>query len=262
MEIINKFPSDDVEYNVGDLTCDKEYTKEDVQALRDIISGNSNNSSPVSMIIADINKDGIVDEEDLKILIQIINGAYNPITNLTDEEAEAKHLALDLTDEIFPPEDLVNEISQELSIIRETFGTQLPQINNIFYWNYNQPNKGSFKIEFDNETYEKVINGEYTEWNELNKEYGLEFIRIENKEIQLIFNDVLNNDKLVEMYKTLPGVKSARTLFMIPFRPVPTVGVRNVDGNRKYIFIEVDSSYNTICHEFEFTSDGIEYTTY
>lgn len=259
LEIINSFPSDDVEYNVGDLTGDKEYTIEDVQALGNIISGDLKDSSPLTIIIADINKDGVVDEKDLEILTEIINGEYKGFIDFTDEEAEAKHLALYLTDEIFPPEDLVMEISQELSIIRETYGTQLPQIKNIFHWNHNKFNKANLKVEFDDETYEKVINEEYTEWNQLNIEYGLEIIRIQDKECLLIFSDVLNNDKLTELYKTLPGIKSVITSFMIPFRPVPTVGVEDVDGNRKYTFIEVDSYGNTTSHVFQFNGEDVEY---
>ena len=51
LEIINSFPSDDVEYNVGDLTGDKEYTIEDVQALGNIISGDLKDSSPLTIIL-------------------------------------------------------------------------------------------------------------------------------------------------------------------------------------------------------------------
>ena len=76
----------------------------------------------------------------------------------------------------------------------------------------------------------------------------MEIIRIQDKECLLIFSDVLNNDKLTELYKTLPGIKSVITLFMILSVPVPTVGVEDVDGNRKYTFIEVDSYGNTTSH--------------
>ena len=46
---------------------------------------------------------------------------------------------------------------------------------------------------------------------------------------------------------------------MIPFRPVPTVGVEDVDGNRKYTFIEVDSYGNTTSHVFQFNGEDVEY---
>ena len=54
--------------------------------MGNIISGDLKDSSPLTIIIADINKDGVVDEKDLEILTEIINGEYKGFIDFTDEE--------------------------------------------------------------------------------------------------------------------------------------------------------------------------------
>ncbi|PQQ66394.1 hypothetical protein [Acetivibrio saccincola] len=240
-----------------------------MQILKDILSRSLDDLLPLTKLIADINKDEIIDEMDFSLLDQTVNSYYIPeffvdclgrsVDDFSIEEAEAKHLALYLTDEIFPPEDLVEKISGELSGIREIFGADIPQLKETYHFNYNKYYNANLLINFNEETLEKVIAGEYNEWDDLNKIYGVQLIKIYNKNVTLIFNDVLSNQKLVNIYKELPGITRINTLSLVLIYQPSTVHIKEVDGYRRYTFVIVDSPDNELRHVFEVRDNYIEY---
>ncbi|MDQ2086238.1 dockerin type I repeat-containing protein [Herbivorax sp. ANBcel31] len=357
LEIIDKFPSNDVEYILGDLTGDEQHTYKDIEILEDFLSGEVETLSPLKMIIADINEDGIVDENDLDLLKQIVNDegiiidkehwyletqgsefgeagviklyleghasgnratvttsiedleekellldednrfsqtveiasfsnldSFNGVsadttvtsyigdfqttaklelsefTDLSDEEAESKYLASLLCDEIIPSENLIYEIEDELSLIRSTFSEEFPKISNVSPQHNYRFNKSNFTIKFDEETLEKIKVGQYDEWNELNEKYGLELISINDAEVTLIFDDLLNNRKLKELYEDLLGVEQVRFQFVPLETPSLIIFVDPILSTDDRIYTLMyenpdSSSYSEVMYMFEF-KDG------
>ncbi|TYQ13263.1 UNVERIFIED_CONTAM: hypothetical protein Cloal_4330 [Acetivibrio alkalicellulosi] len=183
----------------------------------------------------------------------------------SNSEAEAKLLALTDSDEIFPPVKLVDEIKSQLSTIRSMYSESVPEISDITYYHLNRYNKANLEISFDEETLKQVIDGEYFEWDQFNYTYGLKIMNITNTTVKLFFDDVLSNEKLMQIYEELPGVQRVMTAFIAPAIPVSTISTKMVNEKRMYLFYDY-SNYNAYSHGtihgFKFEDDVPEYLGY
>lgn len=128
----------------------------------------------------------------------------------SEDIGEAEIMALCLSGEITAPEDLVDQILDDLLYIRNNFGGNSNPIDSIRFHPPWVP--GCIIIGFDDSTAQKIIRGEYDAWDTLNEEYPVfeidtNFIPGFSYIVVLFFEDTLNSRRLSELYEDLPGVR-------------------------------------------------------
>ncbi|TYQ18244.1 UNVERIFIED_CONTAM: dockerin type I repeat protein [Acetivibrio alkalicellulosi] len=355
LQLITSFPVDDIDYMLGDLTGDGKHSYEDIEILEALILDEIDDISPMLMLVADINEDGVVDENDLIFLKEIvysnslklegvnwyvdgiftgdldivkvyikgsIDGERATITtfmsgqseetelkldeskrfsqlvslesfekiniieenyysttitvyngsdrishqlkspNLAseykekcyDDRCEAKALATSISDEIIPPEELVDEIQKHLSVIRTTYIELMPQLGRIRYlcdtdWIF---------VKLDEESYIDVLNGYYSHWDELNYIYKINriltggFSNTQNLS-SLMFDGPVN----AKMYVQLPGILSAGRLEL-----GDSIYTKVINGNRVYLFYRRYDAFEIGIYGFKIENDSPEFLGY
>ena len=115
-------------------------------------------------------------------------------------------MALYLSGELVAPNNLREQVSQDLAAIRSEFGEEFPAVNRISFRLPWRPS--SILVDLDDATAEEVANGEYHAWDELNEMY--EVTDINQLQITptvvLDFEGMLHSGRLAERYADLPGV--------------------------------------------------------
>ena len=123
---------------------------------------------------------------------------------------EAGLIALCLSWELVAPDSLYNQILSDLVAIRSTFGDNFDAIRITFMppWI-----ASCLMVGFDDTTAQKVANGEYRAWDELNKKYGVTKINTSavtrSGYAELYFKGRWHPRRLGEQYAVLSGVTYA-----------------------------------------------------
>lgn len=150
---------------------------------------------------------------------------FNPLSDqdleLTPEDQEeAELIALCLSGELSASDDLYNLILKDLAVIRLRFGDELEPIKRVRFRPPWVP--GCVMVGVDESTANKIGNGEYHAWDELNQKYQvieMDTSGIRYKWIVLYFKDKLHPRRLSELYGALPGVRYAEPNFVIGDSP-------------------------------------------
>jgi hypothetical protein len=134
----------------------------------------------------------------------------------TNEATEFELMALCVSGELYPPQDLTNVLHDDITGIRslvfdkEYFSEPLPQTDILF----SPPWKpGEIGISFDDETQGIVVSGEYTAWDQLNATYHAEKVNIDilfRVFVKIEFNEkAVHPKRIAEEYNDLAGVEFA-----------------------------------------------------
>ena len=121
-------------------------------------------------------------------------------------------MAMCLSEELTAPQDLTEQILDDLLYIRNDVGDDFEVIDSIRFHPPWVPGYGII-IGFDDSTAQKIIRGEYDAWDTLNEEYSV--IEMDSNLIfvfpyvVLYFEDTLNCRQLAKLYAQLPGVLNA-----------------------------------------------------
>ena len=153
----------------------------------------------------DFHKEGGLDP--IPVIEPVMFPMKGDVTNHTTTE-EAKQLAVEYKDTLYPDEDFSRQISIDLFVIRETFGVFIPIIRNITY----RPPWVPYEIiiSYENETWDKIIDGEYHAWDELNEEYNMTIKKARSytntRYFVLSFGQIIHPIHIASLYSDLPGV--------------------------------------------------------
>lgn len=170
-----------------------------------------------------------VDDDDI-----IVVGEHEPVfAPFTTTITEAKKIALFLSDNMTPPEDLSNSVLNELSLIRETYGS----FYNQAYITYSPDVEiSTFILLFDTATFQQVLSGNYHAWDELNSTYNISEISHDSNYVILrSSDDFLNPYRLIELYSGLPGVAVAEPNYLCGDGPY--IHVNSTENGRTYLFV-------------------------
>ena len=131
--------------------------------------------------------------------------------DLTAEDyKEAELIALCLSGELVAPNNLYNQVLEDLADIRSTYGDSFGSIQRI---RFRSPwVAGNLIISFDSSAAQMVADGEYHAWNQLNEQFQVTDIdtsSIKYQWVLLTFNDRYHPRRVAEEYKDLPGVRYA-----------------------------------------------------
>jgi hypothetical protein len=148
---------------------------------------------------------------------------------------EASLIALCLSGELEAPEFLSNEVLIELATIRSIFGDDYPITRLEFMppWVV-----GCLIVVFDDTTAEKVANGEYQAWDQLNHWCQVTKINIYEEPrhnfVKLNYEKLMHPNRLGELYQNLPGVIHSHANYLEG--DWPNVYPRKMDGTMTYLF--------------------------
>ncbi len=151
---------------------------------------------------------------------------------LGDQEAEL--VAMCLAREFVAPDELYNQVLNDLAAIRSTFSDEVPIVTQIGFTPPWEPS--AVLVGFDEATASKVTAGEYTAWDGLNEELSLisfNILELTGMAI-LIFEGLLHPRCLCGLYDDLPGVEyAAPNFYMGDFS---NVYARIAGGGITYLF--------------------------
>lgn len=163
------------------------------------------------------------------------DSATEPARKLTllADQAEAELVALHLSGEIQAPPALADAVGEELRILRETYGAEIPEVLDLRHRAPWDPT--DLLLVADEETARAILNEEYDAWDTLNETYGLQDIHsLRYDGFVLRFARPWHPCRLGELYRELPG--------MVLVEPNGIIGdSSNVhawehDGQRTYLF--------------------------
>lgn len=136
-----------------------------------------------------------------------------PIEGTPKENEEAELMAICLSGELIAPDSLYQQIVSDLEAIRSQFGDSIEMVNNI---KFSPPWAPScLLINFDDSTGEKILQGEYDAWDELNLMYKVTQIKTRpvipgfGCFVTLYFEGRFNPCHQADQYRVLPGVMFA-----------------------------------------------------
>jgi hypothetical protein len=131
--------------------------------------------------------------------------------DFSDEDIhEAKSLALELNGGLEAPEDLWLRIANELLGIRSMFGDEYNGVNIRFVPNWVP---GKISIGLDDETAQRIVDGNYHAWDDLNKRFGATVSDLRQRpgrsHVYITFDARYHPVRVAEYYESLPGVRYA-----------------------------------------------------
>ena len=125
---------------------------------------------------------------------------------------EAKVIALCLSGEMRPPCSLSRTVERNLAAIRSNYAEQYAALDTLTFIPPWKP--GCIHIDFDETTARMVQDGEYHDWDNLNRQFGLDTLDIHVSgsvgHASLCFEGLLHSRRLAEAYAYLPGVLGVR----------------------------------------------------
>jgi hypothetical protein len=128
---------------------------------------------------------------------------------LVESSEEAQLVALCLSNSLRPPDTLSSRVQTELDSIRALFGSVHVVVDSVRFTPPWEPS--CILVEFDEETAELVLQGDYHAWDDLNEEYGITEINerlLDSMELATLhFEGVLHPRHLAALYDSLPGVR-------------------------------------------------------
>ena len=118
-------------------------------------------------------------------------------------------MALWLSGELSPPQELHLRLLRDLGAIRSVYGDSIERVNQIRFrapWGVSQTIVG-----FDEETYPLVEAGDYHAWDGLNQTYQLSRTKTSTfgRSVLLRLEGLLHPERLSDSYAALPGVTYA-----------------------------------------------------
>ena len=122
---------------------------------------------------------------------------------------EAEEMALWVSKALVAPEALYNEFKQGLSALRSEFGDSVPILKEMPFSPPRQPSL--IKLTFDSVGKERVLYGNYNDWDSLNTIFRM--TRMDTSRVlhylfvYIRFEGLVNSDSLASYYRGLPGVK-------------------------------------------------------
>jgi len=123
-----------------------------------------------------------------------------------EDVIESDSIAVQMTGDILPSEDLSKQVCAQLQSIRRTFDQTIKQVEIRFrpIWALSE-----IVIGFDEATFDEVQNGSYHAWDDLNGKYQIKEINLlaETFFAHLTFENILHPRRLAELYENLPGVE-------------------------------------------------------
>ncbi len=155
---------------------------------------------------------------------------------------EARAIAMCESGEIIPPEDLSLRIKRQLSGIRSKFKNEVLQGLPRY-----QESQGSYvlSVEFDPSEYRRVLDGSYSEWDELNDSYSVARISFHSTTYHVAYLNfgpgsgrLINLCALAREYVKLPGVRRAEPapIPVIPEAVSHGIVSHQADRYRAYLF--------------------------
>jgi len=152
---------------------------------------------------------------------------------------EANKMALYYSGELYPPEHLVRQFDEELTLIRRTWGDSIPIVNYGFILPWVM---GTLFMEFDDTAFATLENGVNPAWEELNDKLGTNYFILFGGSDGPIPNWVgvkavgyIHQIRLGEYFVGFPGIKHIEGSFY----PIPYAGyfVRSqIDNQVNYYF--------------------------
>ena len=151
---------------------------------------------------------------------------------LGDREAEL--VAMCLSKEFVAPEELYAQVLDDLAAIRSAFGGELAVINEITFMPPWQ--ESAVVVAFNESTAAEIAAGEYTGWDELNRELHLIDYNFtaEVGWALLYFQGLLHPRCLCRRYKGIPGAKDTMPNFYMG--EVSNIYARSTGGGITYLF--------------------------
>lgn len=147
-------------------------------------------------------------------------------------------MALCLSGEIRAPQDLKEQLIDDLSYIHNDVGDDFEVIDSIRFFPPWVP--GSISMGLDDSTAQKIIRDEYDAWDTLNEQYQV--VEIDTHFIPgfshatLYFEEILNPRRLSELYEELPGVKYAEPNYYMHSYDPPNVYPKTEGDGITYLF--------------------------
>lgn len=133
-----------------------------------------------------------------------------------DPVVEAGLAALWLSDSLFAPEELADEIQNKLALLREQYSEEIPEVNIKFQY---PETPTALSLIMEPYALDKLNAGTYHEWDSLNQEFGVKDIVIDTISyyklvvlVNLEFEDYLNTYLLSSKYLALAGVRHVRSV--------------------------------------------------
>jgi hypothetical protein len=128
---------------------------------------------------------------------------------------EARLAALWLSDSLFVPEDLAQEIQNKLALLRKKYSEEIPQVNIKFQ--FPAPAK-TLIVMMKPHALEELKESNYHEWDSLNQANVVDSIVIDSTHygrepmVRIRFKDYLNPFLTIPEYSNLNGIKYASAL--------------------------------------------------
>jgi len=174
---------------------------------------------------------------------------FSPIFPAEVLQNEAEHAAIWLSNELYAPKSLTNEILADLAQIRAKFENQIPNINEARFL-YPAMEKRLIMM-FDEENLDLFMEGNYHAWDELNLVYGTETQADSGYSsgegfyfAWLIFPEPVNLFLIEQEYDKLDGADATivnyycgmHQRFLVPWP---------VSGDMAYLFVDTKSGYTS-----------------
>ena len=135
---------------------------------------------------------------------------HSGVWNSPRPDPEAEHMALLLTRQLVAPQEVYDQVHNDLQAIREVFGDERTgndrPLHEVTFWAPWVP--GELLLQLDPESLELARQGLYTHWNDLNNALRIEDIEVSPviNSVRLIFLVQLHPCEAANWYLSLPGV--------------------------------------------------------
>ncbi|MFZ5979119.1 MAG: hypothetical protein ACOYVF_00670 [Candidatus Zixiibacteriota bacterium] len=174
---------------------------------------------------------------------------------------DANKMALYYSGELHPPEHLVRQFDEELTLIRQTWGDSIPIVNCRFMLPWSV---GYLYMRFDDTAFATLENGVNPAWEELNDKLGVRYSILFGGSDGLIPNwvgvysrEYMNPLKLGEYYIEFPGINLIETSVMpLPYAKLFVRSQTNNEVNYYFKDYCLDEVYFTYYY-FKVLSDRV-----
>jgi len=190
--------------------------------------------------------------------------SHNPVSDegtspTPKSNREAELIALCLWGGLFPPDDFVERVQNDLAAIRSTYGSEIQAINHITFVPPWVP--GELLVGFGDATLKEVANGTYrgndNAWGKLNKQFEAEIdtssLKLGGSFVKLRFKEKLHPCRLIEdFYRQafLPGIKYIQPNYI--YGDSPKLYARKTGDRITYLFRNAWGDCPAGCIESEY----------
>jgi len=169
---------------------------------------------------------------------------------------EAQEMALFYTGELRPPDSLTQQISRELSLLRETWQDSIPGVKTTFWTPWWRT--GRIELRVDDTVFASIMNGQNEAWNDLCDRLNLSYRQIysdfRDNCIGVASSEPLHPCRMADLFAELPFVN-----YIGPgekgWIPCPLI-VRFDDGGTSKYFVSVFCLIETHFTNYYFIVDS------